>query len=192
MPRRALATVLLVALLPATAAAGARTRVVRVSPFTSSGQVRPGLRVVTTKPGTCLPSSEAVPGAFRCFSDSNAVLDPCWRAGAHSVLCLPAPWARTATRMHVRGRLGRPDKGAATLPWGVRLRGGARCLLLQGATEILHGRRINYACSRTAFLAGRPNRSRPIWRIHRARSTAGGHFVAAGVARVAIVYFGRP
>jgi hypothetical protein len=192
MPRRALATVLLVALLPATAAAGARTRVVRVSPFTSSGQVRPGLRVVTTKPGTCLPSSEAVPGAFRCFSDSNAVLDPCWRAGAHSVLCLPAPWARTATRMHVRGRLGRPDTGAATLPWGIRLRGGARCLLLQGATEILNGRRVNYECSRTSFLAGRPNRSRPMWRIHRARLTAGGHFVAAGIARIAIVYIGRP
>jgi hypothetical protein len=192
MSRRALAAVLLIALLPATAAAAARTRVARVSPFTSSGQVRPGLRVVTTKPGTCLPSSEAVPGAFRCFSDSSAVLDPCWRAGAHSVLCLPAPWARTATRMHVRGRLGRPDRGAAALPWGIRLRSGARCLLLQGASDILNGRRINYACSRTSFLAGRPNRSRPVWRIHRARRPPGGHFVAAGIARVAIVYFGRP
>ncbi|HEY7078016.1 MAG TPA: hypothetical protein VH418_21710 [Solirubrobacteraceae bacterium] len=195
MPARRLlaAAAAVAAALPATAAlAAAPTRVARVSPFTRSGQVRPGLRVVTTKPGTCLPSSEAVPGAFRCFSDSNAVLDPCWKHGAHAVLCLPSPWARAATRMHVRGRLGRPAKGTAALPWGLRLRDGERCLLLQGASDVLRGRRINYACTRTRFLAGRPDRRRAVWRIRGARMTPAGHFVAAGTARIAIVYFGRP
>jgi hypothetical protein len=185
--RRVLAAALIVAVLPA----ATKTRVVHVSPLTRSGHVRHGLRIVATKPGICLPSSEAVPGAYRCFSDSNAVLDPCWRTGAHTVFCLPAPWARTVTRMHVRGRLGRPSTGASALPWGLRLRGGARCLLVQGASSVLRGRRINYGCSRTSFLAGQPDRHHRFWRIRRARLTAGGRFVPAGTASVATAYDGR-
>jgi hypothetical protein len=190
--RRLLAAVLLSILVPATATAAAGTRVVRVSPLTAGGQVRPGLRVVTTKPGTCLPSSEVVPGVFRCFSDSNAVLDPCWRTAAHTVLCLPSPWARTATRMRVRGGLGHPAKSTAALPWGVRLRGGARCLALQGATNVVRGRRISYGCGHRRFLAGKPDRHHRFWRIRRARLTSRGRFIAAGTARIAIVYSGRP
>jgi hypothetical protein len=188
LDRRLLAVPLLVAaVLPA----AARTRVVHVSPLTKSGHVRPGLRVVSTKPGTCLPSSEAVPGAYRCFSDSNLVLDPCWKAGTHTVLCLPNPWARTATRMRVRGRLAKPSGGAASLPWGVKLRGGERCVLLQGASSVVHGRRVNYGCSRTSFLAGRPDRSHRVWRIRRARLASGGRFVLGATAAIATAYYGR-
>jgi hypothetical protein len=192
LDRRLLAASLLVAaVLPASASAAARTRVVHVSPLTKSGHVRPGLRVVSTKPGTCLPSSEAVPGAYRCFSDSNLVLDPCWKAGAHTVLCLPAPWARTATRMRVRGRLAKPSGGAASLPWGVKLRGGERCVLLQGASSVVGGRRVNYGCSRTRFLAGRPDRHHAVWRIRRARLKSGGRFVLGAAAAIATAYYGR-
>lgn len=190
MVARLAATALLVAALPATAGAAAHTRVVRVSPLTRSGQVRPGLRVVTTKPGTCQPFSEVVAGAYRCFSDSNLVLDPCWRKSAHTVICLPNPWARTVTRMRVRGRLGAPGRALSALPWALRLRGGERCVALQGATGVAGGRRISYGCFDGRQLAGRPDRRRAVWRIRRVRRS-GGHFSLDGSAAITTAYFGR-
>jgi hypothetical protein len=189
--RRLLVVILIAAAaLPATAAAAAKTRVVRVSPLTSSGQVRAGLRVVTTKPGTCQPFSETVAGAFRCFSDSNFVLDPCWKAGAHTVICMPNPWAHTVTRMHVRGRLGKPSTTFPNLPWALKLRDGEHCLALQGATSVVGGKRVSYGCGRRGSLAGSPNRHHSVWRIRRVR-TVGGRFKLGGFASIATAYFGR-
>jgi hypothetical protein len=190
MVARLVATALLAAALPATAGAAAHTRVARVSPLTKAGHVRPGLRVTTTKPGTCQPFSETVAGAYRCFSDSNLVLDPCWKAGAHTVVCWPSPWARTVTRMHVRGSLGRPNRGFAALPWAMRLRDGTRCVALQGATGVVAGRRISYGCRDGSSLAGRPNRRRRLWRIRRV-DQSGGHFKLGPTATIATAYFGR-
>src|SRR5690242_21465352 len=101
----ALSVILLVPAV-AVAAAAPRTRVVRVSPVDASGRLRAGYRVAHTARATCQPGSEAVPAAYRCFGDDNLIRDPCWRTGAHSAICLPAPWARTVTRLRVHGGFG--------------------------------------------------------------------------------------
>lgn len=72
----------------------------------------------------------------------------------------------------------------------MRLRDGERWLLLQGATEVVHGRRVNHACGRTSDLIGRPDRRHAAWRIQRAR-LQGGRFVAGAQATMAVAYFGR-
>ena len=137
-----------------------------------------------------MPGSEAVPGTYRCFGDDNLIRDPCWQTGAHSAICLLKPWAHTVSRLRVHGGFEAPVGGGSPAPWGVRLRSGERCLLLQGASSIVNGKRVNYACSRTRFLLGRPDRRHSSWRIQRARLN-GSTFVAGGHARIRTAYFGR-
>jgi hypothetical protein len=146
--------------------------------------------VAHTARASCQPGSEAVPAAYRCFGDDNLIRDPCWRTGAHSAICLPAPWRHTVTKLRVHGGFGAPLSGPATLPWGVRLRDGEHCLLLQGASDVVHGKRVNYACGRTSYLIGRPDRSRAVWRIQRARRQ-GGRAVAGRRAAIGTAYYGR-
>ena len=50
-------------------------------------------------------------------------------------------------------------------PWAIKLAGGKVCTFLTGATSIYHGKRVNYGCDRTTFLAGSPNRRHPTWTI---------------------------
>jgi hypothetical protein len=189
MARLALALSVLL-LAPAGAAAAAPTRVVRVSPVDASGDLRPGYRVAHHARAACQPGSEAVPSAYRCFGDDNLIRDPCWRTSAHSAVCLLAPWAHTVTRLRVHGGFGAPLTGLTAVPWGLRLRNGERCLLLQGASEVVNGKRVSYACGRTSLLLGLPDRRRPAWRIQRARSH-GSRIVAGREATIATAYFGR-
>jgi hypothetical protein len=180
----------LVLLVPTTAVAASRTHVKHVSPLTATGGLRPGLRITDRAKATCAPGSEAVPGTYRCFGDDNLIRDPCWKTGARSAICLLKPWARTVSRLRVRGGFDTPVGGGSSMPWGLRLRGGERCLLLQGASSIVNGKRVNYFCSRTRFLLGRADRRHAAWRIQRAR-LKGGRFVAGGHARIRVAYFGR-
>jgi hypothetical protein len=95
------------------------------------------------------------------------------------------------TRLRVHGGFDAPLNGPATVPWGLRLRNGEHCLLLQGASAVVHGKRVNYACSPSSVLIGRPDRSHPAWRIRRARAQ-GDRFVAGGRATITTAYYGRP
>jgi hypothetical protein len=189
MPRLLLALSLLL-LAPAGALAAPHTRAVRVSPVDASGHLRSGYRVAHRARAACQPGSEAVPGAYRCFGNDNLIRDPCWRASAHVAFCLAAPWQRRVTRLRVHGGFGAPLGGRASLPWGVRLRDGERCVLMQGASDVIRGKRVNYGCSRTSFLIGRPDRGHAAWRIQRARLRAG-RFVAGARATIATAYYGR-
>jgi hypothetical protein len=189
MPRLLLAVSVLV-LAPAAAAAATRTHVVRVSPVNASGQLRAGYRVTDRARASCQPGSEAVPSLYRCFGDDSLIRDPCWQTGAHSAICLTAPWRHTVSRLAVHGGFGTPLAGGSSLPWGLRLRDGERCVLLQGATELVQGKRVNYGCSRTSFLLGRPDRRDAAWRIQRVR-LRGGHFMAGSRATIATAYYGR-
>jgi hypothetical protein len=190
MPFRLLLTLALVLLVPTAAFAASRTRVEHVSPLTASGELRSGLRISDRASGSCAPGSEAVPGTYRCFGDDDLIRDPCWQTGARSAICLVRPWAHTVSRLRVRGGFDQPIGGGSSVPWGVRLRSGERCLLLQGASSVVKGKRVNYSCSRTRFLLGRPDRRHSAWRIQRARLKAS-RFVAGGHAVVRTAYFGR-
>jgi hypothetical protein len=187
---RLLLALSLLLLAPAAAVAAPPTHVVRVSPVDASGHLRAGYRVNDRARSTCQPGSEAVPSLYRCFGDDNLIRDPCWRTGARTAICLAAPWRHTVSRLTVHGGFGTPLPGGPSVPWGVRLRDGERCLLLQGASELVHGKRVNYGCSRTSFLLGRPDRGHAAWRIQRAR-LHGGHFTAGTRATIATAYFGR-
>jgi hypothetical protein len=60
------------------------------------------------------------------------------------------------------GNHGAPGQGN---PWTIKLAGGRICTFLTGATFAYHGQRVNYGCTKTAFLAGSPKRSGPTWTI---------------------------
>jgi hypothetical protein len=181
-----------------TAGHAAATHVVRVRPVDSTGHLRSNYRVARRLKAHahCVLGSEATGNAYRCFA-GNSILDPCWvQAGSSRshVLCLTAPWSHAAIRLHVtKGYDNSVMTTTAREPWGIRLANGTRCAFVQGASSVVHGRRLSYFCQHSkTVLLGNPNRSRPVWRIHTARSTKHGDFVRTGRKRIAKAFFGRP
>jgi hypothetical protein len=166
----------------ATASEGSpRTVIVaNVTPFTSDGHLRHGLRAVREARGSCGPGSDVLPNdVYRC-GFGNAIVDPCWRdyrASVPTVVCLAAPWANTAIRLLLATPPAR-STGHTKLngePWGVTLRSGARCLAFQGAHDTLTGREgapvIDYYCGQTLALVRGIDRSHRTWTIRAARIT---------------------
>jgi hypothetical protein len=82
------------------------TKVVRWSPFDSSGQIKKTLAVETvTAPGRCVGASSEVIGGlgYRCFF-GHFVADPCWRDGPGQtsfIVCGGSPWGGSVTRVRV-------------------------------------------------------------------------------------------
>jgi hypothetical protein len=105
------------------------------------------------------------------------------------VVCLARPWGRHVWTIDLQAPLDPAGGGPATVPWGVRLAGGQRCLLLQGASDVIDGQRVNYYCSGTLSLLGRPDRHQSRWRI-RAVHYRGGRYRPGGRATIATAYFG--
>jgi hypothetical protein len=166
----------------------ARTAELRYTPFAADGSLRDGLHATAAFGGGCSTGSFLVagPGVFRCVQ-ASFIHDPCYLdAGATNavrsvVVCVATPWSRSVLRLRVRGPLdsrfgARPD-GA---PWALRLASGRRCVLVGGATTVVAGRRMNYACGRR-YLFGSPDRTQPTWRIRQALTPGG-----AGLRKVAI------
>jgi hypothetical protein len=172
----ALAALALIAAAPA----GARTLELRYTPFAADGSLRDGLHATPVFGGMCSSGSFLVgaQGVFRCFA-ASFIYDPCYLDAAVSnavrsvVVCVPAPWSQSVLRLRVRGPLD-PRNGAPPtgLPWALRLASGRRCLLVGGATSVVDGRRMNYACDRR-YLFGSPDRSGPTWRIRQALTPGG-------------------
>jgi hypothetical protein len=110
------------------------------------------------------------------------------------VICLEAPWSHSAIRLHVtKGYDNSAMTTPARQPWGLTLARGRRCVLAQGATGVVHGRRMSYFCQHsTTVLLGEPNRSKRVWTIGTARPTHGGHFRLSGRKAIRTAYFGRP
>jgi hypothetical protein len=176
--------------------AAAATHVVRVRPVDTTGHLRPNYHVARRLKAHahCALGSEATGNAYRCFA-GNTILDPCWvQAGSsHShVLCLTAPWSHAAIRLHVTKYDNSTMVSPSREPWGIRLANGTRCALVQGASSVVHGRRLSYFCQNSkTVLLGNPNRSKPVWRIHTGRSNKHGHVKATGRKAIETAYFGR-
>jgi hypothetical protein len=174
----------------------AATRVVRVRPVDSTGHLRSNYHVARRlkRSAHCVLGSEATGNAYRCFA-GNSILDPCWvQAGSsHShVLCLPAPWSHAAIRLHVSKYDNSTMVGPSRQPWGIRLANGTRCAFVQGASSVVHGRRLSYFCQNSmTVLLGSPNRAKPVWRIHTGRSSKHGRVKATGRKAIGTAYFGR-
>jgi hypothetical protein len=175
----------------------AATRVVHIRPVDATGHLRPSYHVTRRlKAHThCVLGSEATGNAYRCFA-GNAILDPCWvQAGSsHShVLCLTAPWSHAAIRLHVRKYDNSAMVSPNREPWGIKLPSGKRCAFVQGASTVVHGRRVSYFCQNSkTVLLGNPGRARPLWRIHTGRANSHGHVRPTGRKPIKTAYFGRP
>jgi hypothetical protein len=166
----------LLALLVFGSAAGATAQTTRVTtyrPFTD-GKPTPGFVVARAAKGSCFSGSLADPrsDAWRCFI-GNAIQDPCFSdVRARSWVACPVdgtPFGKRIVRLSLTNPLpkGLANRGAPgqSNPWAVKLAGGTVCTFLTGATFAYHGKRVNYGCTPTIFLAGSPNRSKPTWTI---------------------------
>jgi hypothetical protein len=176
--------------------AASATHVVHIRPVDKTGHLRSNYHVARRLKAHahCALGSEATGNAYRCFA-GNKILDPCWvQAGAsHShVLCLTAPWSHAAIRLHVTKYDNSSMVSPNTEPWGIRLANGTRCAFVQGASTVVHGRRLSYFCQNSkTVLLGNPSRATPAWRIHTGRSTKHGHVKPTGRKAIKTAYFGR-
>ena len=170
------------------------THVVRLSPVTATGVMKPNWRVTLHRGrGHCFAGSEAVgDGAYRCFS-GNLVLDPCWaERGAGSrphVLCAASPWLRSAARVrlrHLPATTGRPHN-----LWGLQLANGRKCTFVQGASGTFHHKRIGWDCAGGLYLYGEPDRTTARWTIG-AVTMRHRHWTHAHRVRIARAVLGRP
>jgi hypothetical protein len=182
------------------ASVASHTRVVDVSPVTGAGVMAGGFRSAATITGaSCIPGSEAIGRAYRCFA-GNEVYDPCWplrattgRASTTTVLCLLAPWSRTAARLTVRSQPGPvPALGPVTEPWGVQLQDGTRCVLVQGAHVPFDGTPVDYYCGPDLGLLHGVAKGGRIWSARSVRISKSGHMSPGSDEKIAIAWFGRP
>jgi hypothetical protein len=149
-------------LLAVLAAVAPPTHVVaRVTPFTSTGALRPGLHVAQQRSGRCETGSDSVPtDVYRC-SFGNVVADPCrreYRSVRPAVVCPQRPWDTNVVRvlLHSVAEGSPPSKQPlAAEPWGIELTSGARCLAAQGAHAVVvhEGRQSVVDYDRTNKLA---------------------------------------
>ncbi len=49
-------------------------------------------------------------------------------------------------------------------PWGLRLVDGEECTFMTGATDVVAGMRLNYACTK-GWGIGVPDRTKAVWQI---------------------------
>jgi hypothetical protein len=157
------------------------------SPFDASGAPAASLQITARSGGECTTSSRVAGAVCRCIVGS-LLHDPCYldalasaQAGVDVVLCVDAPWSRAAVRL----RLDSLDRGAPAgsggPPWALELADGSRCVFVTGATTVVGGRRLNYACGRTRVLFGEPDRSRSVWRIRMARDATGANMTTVPI-----------
>jgi hypothetical protein len=175
------------------ASAAAPTERLVYSPFATDGSLLQSLKVTTHEGGTCQTGSYVVArhGVYRCF-DGNIIRDPCFSdarastaSGEPAVACVNAPWSTHAVSLH----LDSPPSSAlqaspGRAPWALQLASGARCVFAEGATNVVHGLRLNYFCGTSArYLFGTPRTSQPTWRIRMARSVNGRAWRLVAIAR---------
>jgi len=176
------------------ARATAPTVVSRVRPVTATGALRSGYTVAhNVSHASCQAGSEAVGDAYRCFGP-RFVYDPCWATSDKGFVdCLPTPYSHQVTRLHVtkgfdnQGGLG----SAARIPWGLRLAGGTRTTLLQGASGTVKGMRINYEVKGfRVVLVGPVDKSGSTWTIREGKR-AHGVYKIVGRVDISTAWFGQ-
>jgi hypothetical protein len=173
----------------------APTVVVHVRPVGPAGNLASGYAVTQNHSGAnCETGSVAIGDAYRCFTH-RYVFDPCWATSMHSYVdCLAAPWKLGVIRLHVtKGytNVGGLGKGSS-MPWGVQLESGHRCLLEQGAGAPIDGSYESYSCHGTKYvLVGGVDKHRKVWKILEAEHRSGGGFKVVGQVPLAQVWLGK-
>lgn len=169
---RALAVLCAVAsLLAVPAPAATRTTVAIFNPWTSSG-LRHGFTVSGTAKGSCWTHSLSTdrPDAWRCF-EGNDIRDPCFAGPPHAavVACAEGPFSTKVALLKLSKPLTDGENPTTRMlqpkgePWGLRLTSGDTCVFVTGATDAVEGERLNYACAKTGWIIGAPDRSTATW-----------------------------
>jgi hypothetical protein len=159
----------LVLVMPAHGAS--KTSVTVFSPWSADG-LRAGFTVTQKASGSCwthsLLSDRA--DAWRCFEGSD-ILDPCFARApqTRTLACAASPFSHRLISLSLKKPL-TGDQNATTRwlqpkgePWGLKLKNGDTCVFVTGATDAVEGERLNYACRKTGWIIGAPDRSAPIW-----------------------------
>jgi hypothetical protein len=182
------------AVLWCAAAAGAAAPTERLiySPFATDGSLLQSLKVTTHDGGHCDTGSYVVGrhGVHRCF-DGNVIRDPCFSdarastaSGEPVVVCVEAPWSTHAVSLHLDSE---PSSDSQVRPggppWALQLTSGPRCVFAEGASNVVHGLRLNYVCAGNRYLFGTPRTAQPTWRIRLAHSTSGRGWRLVAIAR---------
>ncbi len=158
-------------MLPAPAAARPRTIATVFHAFTSNGKPSIATR---SKSGYCFTGSLTINrnDAWRCIV-GNSLYDPCFSsAQAPGVVICPDRQVTRGTEIHLTRPLPRAsaDPGQPSLrnqPWDIELFSGRHFQFSSGASNVVHGLRLNYFCgsSCTYGLWGFPRRRTQPWTI---------------------------
>jgi hypothetical protein len=153
-----------------------RTTIAYFVPW-SPGSLRAGFTVSQRIRGDCWTQSlvSGRPDAWRCEA-GNEIYDPCFvgAGGPTKVACAQSPFSKTLVVMRLTKPIRRDAKLASTflrplgLPWGLRLTNGDTCVFVAGATDAVAGERLNYACGKSGWIFGQPDRSGELWVVHSA------------------------
>jgi hypothetical protein len=154
---------------PKRQATGTITNYVR--PVDAQGRLKSGYRIVNILNGAdCSQESPYSGDTRRCFA-GNDIVDPCWPAAGSvpHVLCQFPPWGQTVWRLNLSTPLGTATPFASAPAWGIELKSGNLCGFAEGATDVIGGERVNYACERNnVWLVGWTIRTHNPWRIQTA------------------------
>lgn len=149
-------------------AAGPATVVVHIRPTGPRHRLKPNWSITRhLYGGQCTDGSEAVIGADRCFV-GNVILDPCWPTFGpyghyRGSYCPRAPWRRDGAMISGHHETSGVRKGHS--PWALETGQGRRCVIIEGASSLYHGKRINFYCDARHALVGRPDKTYLRWTI---------------------------
>jgi hypothetical protein len=154
-------------------AAGARLRT-RATIFHAFDATGAPTIPVKSKSGHCFSGSLTInrSDAWRCLS-GNFLYDPCFSSALHpGVVVCPNRVVKGGVEIHLKRKLPRKfaDSGRPSLkhqPWDIQLASGRHCAFESGASNTVHGIRLNYFCGpRTKNgLWGYPRRRVEPWTI---------------------------
>ena len=172
------AVLAVIAAAPTPAAARLTTKATVFRPFAAAGTPTISVR---SKAGYCYTGSLTINrrDAWRCFV-RNYIYDPCFSASIVSgVVICPNLQVTGGIEISLQRALPRQDAdpGAPSLrnqPWDLELATGQHCAFASGASNVIHGVRLNYFCGPAAKygLWGFPNRRVKPWTISSAPFTA--------------------
>jgi eukaryotic-like serine/threonine-protein kinase len=161
--------IILALAMPANAAS--ETTVTLFSPWSGRG-LRDGFTVSEKAQGSCSTHSLVTDraDAWRCF-EGDDIIDPCFARAlrALAVACAQSPFSHRLVLLSLKKPLSGNENATTRWlqpkgePWGLRLTNGDTCVFATGATDAVRGERLNYACRRTGWIIGAPDRSTAIW-----------------------------
>jgi eukaryotic-like serine/threonine-protein kinase len=149
-----------------------RTTIAVFTPWTAHG-LSHGMTVSAKAKGSCFTHSLSAnrSDAWRCTAGDD-IYDPCFAPSPPRavVACAQGPFARSVVLVSVEKPLGgKPNSNSwvrpPRQPWGLRLANGDTCVFMTGATEVVAGQRLNYACTRSGWIVGHVDRSEPTWTV---------------------------